>query len=95
MKKLLVLALAITLVFSEGLYYSDRVKTSTQVISHEKSSVINTSVTSGNNDVNVDAAVISADDSKISIDPLGAEANDPDFLRIINNYFGCKTWENG
>lgn len=25
----------------------------------------------------------------------GAEFNDPEFVKVLNNYFGCKTWENG
>ena len=26
---------------------------------------------------------------------LGPEYNDPEFMRTINNYFGCKTWVDG
>ena len=26
---------------------------------------------------------------------LGEEYQDPEFLRTINNYFGCKTWVDG
>lgn len=26
---------------------------------------------------------------------LGSEYQNPDFLKLINNYFGCKTWQNG
>lgn len=26
---------------------------------------------------------------------LGPEYQDPEFLKLINNYFGCKTWQNG
>ena len=36
-------------------------------------------------------------DQKISREELEAspEFQDPNFLRIINNYFGCKTWVDG
>ena len=30
-----------------------------------------------------------------TIATLGPEYNDPEFIKIIDNYFGCRTWENG
>lgn len=30
-----------------------------------------------------------------TIDKTSPQFNDPQFLKIINNYFGCKKWENG
>lgn len=26
---------------------------------------------------------------------IGPEYQNPAFLKVINNYFGCKTWKNG
>ena len=26
---------------------------------------------------------------------LGEEFQNPEFLKAVNNYFGCKTWDNG
>lgn len=25
----------------------------------------------------------------------GDEFNNPEFVKVLNNYFGCKTWDNG
>ena len=26
---------------------------------------------------------------------LGDEFKNPEFIKVLNNYFGCKTWDNG
>ncbi len=26
---------------------------------------------------------------------LGDEFQNPEFVKVLNNYFGCKTWDNG
>jgi len=30
-----------------------------------------------------------------TISTLGPEYNDPAFIKLIGNYFGCKTWTDG
>ncbi len=30
-----------------------------------------------------------------TLSTLGPEYNDPNFIKLIDNYFGCKTWVNG
>lgn len=30
-----------------------------------------------------------------TLSTLGPEYNDPNFIKLIDNYFGCKTWMNG
>lgn len=30
-----------------------------------------------------------------TLSTLGPEYSDPNFIKLIDNYFGCKTWEEG
>ena len=98
MTKLLFLALIITCVFANtqlngryGIQIPSLPNTVTSTTSYSSSSQIGGSVIQSSVSNNVNAGA----DNKITLDPLGSEINDPDFLRILNNYFGCKNWENG